>query len=629
MISLRLNSALNFINLGNGTTSLRSRMPGFFLFIICLLANPMAEAAELTAEVDRQTIIDGEAVVLYIKGTDIPNLPDTSSLNANFRIIQSGQSTSQTIVNGKSSRTVTVRLELQPKSLGSSVIPAFTVGSVSSDPITIEVVARGTPGVEPRDKVFAELSVDNPNPYVQEQVILSLKIFDDGNLASADPVLEGNSDYQIEKLPLDREKIVNRNGVQYRVNTFRYALFPQQSGEILIEEVTIPASIRDNSYSGSLILFNTPTRRIELKSDSIALSVKSRAVASTAGWWLPVKSHEVKHEWSGDITDVKVGEPLTLTLETVATGATSTQLPEIPVPDVQGLKIYVDNPEFGSRPDATGLLSVRRDKWSVIPNQAGQLTLPEVVIKWWDTEADVERRSVIPAQQLVVAGGSADSEGSADSQGAVAISPTDAKIPTSGQNDSSTPVNSGDASNSQINASSEARDNAETVNALSARSVGSEQFVSKHWLWVAVAAVTAWLATLLAWWWSSRKRRSKDSTTVKPADNSSERKAFKKMKTLAAATETDSSAYSSAVLEWAQSRWPSHKVHNLPDVGMRLNNRVLADNMRQLDQQRFSSSQSVTSTAVSIYEIQKSLEEALQHESADKPLQDRHALPQL
>jgi len=91
---------------------------------------------------------------------------------------------------------------------------------------------------------------------VQEQVILLLKIFDDGNLASADPNISGNSDFQIEQLPLGREQIVERDGVQYRVNTFRYALFPQKSGEITIDAITIPASIRDASYGGNLILRN-------------------------------------------------------------------------------------------------------------------------------------------------------------------------------------------------------------------------------------------------------------------------------------------------------------------------------------------------------------------------------------
>ena len=147
-----------------------------------------------------------------------------------------------------------MRLELQPKNIGALTIPAFSVSGVTSDPLTVEVVARGTPGVEPRDKVFAEVSVENENPYVQEQTILRLKIFDDGNVSTANPVFDGNSEYQVQPLPSGREEIVEREGVQYRMQTYRYALFAQKSGEVTIDEITIPGSVRDPNYGGNLFL---------------------------------------------------------------------------------------------------------------------------------------------------------------------------------------------------------------------------------------------------------------------------------------------------------------------------------------------------------------------------------------
>ncbi len=610
------------------------RLLFLLLFFTAYIFSPSSLAAELSTEVDRTTVIDGESVVLYIEGTDITQLPDTSSLNTNFRIVQSGQSSSQTIVNGKSSRKITLRLELQPKSLGSVVIPAFTASGASSDPITIEVVPRGTPGVEPRDKVFAELSVDNRNPYVQEQVILSLKIFDDGNLASADPALTGNSDYQVEQLPLAREQIVERNGVQYRVNTFRYALFPQQSGEITIDRVRIPASIRDNSYTGNLILFNTPTRRIELTSDSITLEVKPRAAASTSGWWLPVKALELKHEWSSDISNAKAGEPLTLTLELQASGSTATQLPEIPVPDVPGVKIYVDNPEFGSQPDGSALHSVRREKWSVIPNQTGPdgtLTLPEVVVKWWDTVADIERRAVIPEQKLVVSGGASLPGASADTGAGATANAANSQV------QSQPPVSDVNKQAPGSSAESEAIESllpaGSSVNAIggdAANSQPNSQLVARYWLWVAVAAATAWLATLAAWWWSARRRGNSadnDQQAVKAYDKNAEQKMFKRLQSIASSGDTQ--AYSHAVLEWANTRWTEKPTRNLPDIGSRFEDSQLIDQMRLLDKLRYSGLQT-DGQQVSLTEIHHSLESALRHDSSSSTSRtDQSALPQL
>ena len=335
-----------------------------------------------------------------------------------------------------------------------------------------------------------------------------------------------------------------------------------------------------------------------------------------------MKSLDVKYEWSGDLSSAKVGEPLTLTLETTAIGATSTQLPEIPVPDVTGLKIYVDNPEFGSRPDATGLLSVRRDKWSVIPNQGGQLTLPEVVVKWWDTEADVEKRAVVPAQQLTVGGSPAAS------QAAIANSQGEQQNTASVQTDSVTPEASQEQDNA-ILAASDGQTNEVRESAFSARGNNSDEFVPRYWLWIAVGALTLWLATLCAWW-LLKVRGNTDAKSDKVPHSSSERSAFKKMQALAknrAATSSDTSAYCSAVLEWAHSRWPQNPVHNLPDIGIRLGDKALVADMRRLDQQRYSDQSARAS--VSINEIQKALEDALQHETADRASQKPLALPQL
>jgi len=608
---------VNRANFGNRFTGMLSwQLLSVVLLLTILFTISSADAASLDAKVDRPMVIDGETVVLYIEGTDLPNTPDTNALLQNFRIIQSGVSNSQSIVNGKRTIGFTIRLELQAKSIGATVIPAFTVNGVSSDPITIEVVARGTPGVEPRDKVFAELSVDQDNPYVQEQVILLLKIFDDGNLASADPNISGNSDFQIEQLPLGREQIVEREGVQYRVNTFRYALFPQKSGEITIDALTIPASIRDASYGGNLILRNTPTRRIELRADALTISVKPRAADSTAGWWLPVKALELKHKWSADINNAKAGEPFTLTLEIIAAGATSTQLPEVAVPDVSGLKVYVDNPSLVSQPDADNLVSMRREKWSVIPNREGQITLPEVVVKWWDTTADVERTSVIDAQVLTVGAASG-----------VATTASD----VAQQSDSSVEISSGASIESDQNTDVQRKSSAISSSSLKAHDlIQTGNRPSGVWFWLAIAAMLAWLATLAAWWWTTRNRKAGSAQPVASSVNVSEQKALRKMRSLSKSQ--DASAYSNAVLEWSKARWRTEPLYNLPEVAVRLGSHRLIDSMRQLDQLRFSNNRSTIDAetqAISLDAIQKEIEVALDQSKVDQPEPTQHALPQL
>jgi len=609
-------------------------LPAIALLLSLIAAN-VANAAELSATVDRDTVIEGESVALYIEGSDLGNTPDVTSLLPNFDILHSGQSNSESIVNGKRSSGFTMRLELQPKSIGSLTIPAFSVSGVSSDPLTIEVVARGTPGVEPRDKVFAEVSVENENPYVQEQVILELKVFDDGNVSTGNPVINGNSEYQVQQLPGGREQIVEREGVQYRVQTFRYALFAQKSGDVTIDAITIPGGVRDPNYGGNLFLRSTPTRRIEVRTEPLQLSVKERSADNTASWWLPVQELALRHEWSDDISTAKAGEPMTLTLELVAAGATSTQLPEIPVPELPGVKIYVDNPDLRSRADADTLVSLRREKWSVIPNQSGEITLPEIVVKWWDTGADVERRAVLPPQVLQVEG--APGSEPADPTGDAVADSGDVSSNDNAVTDAEPAAQPDAQADTQIAGSDELPDTANLTetNSLARTNDAAmglfQNQISRLWFWLALAAMSAWLATLAAWWWSARSSKVDRGRSDAPSSNASEQKAFKKLRSLSRGQ--DATAYGSAVLKWAQLKWTREPVHNLPEIGVRLGSPELSSELRQLDQLRFSPSYNsdnrTTSHAVSLNAIQVQLEAALKQSGTDTDIHSPHALPQL
>ena len=153
----------------------------------------------------------------YIEGENLKSLPDVSALNRSFDILDSRQSNSQVFDRGELRSKFTMRFELLPKNLGQVEIPVFTADGHSSQAIRVDVVERGTAGVTPRDKVFTEISFDTESPYVQSQVIMSLRILDDGSLATVDPQPPVIPDVQVERLPVGEQKIEERNGVEYRV----------------------------------------------------------------------------------------------------------------------------------------------------------------------------------------------------------------------------------------------------------------------------------------------------------------------------------------------------------------------------------------------------------------------------
>ncbi len=529
-----------------------------------LLVSGNAWAASLTAEVKKQTIVDGETVLLYVIGEDLREYPDTSALNKRFDIVGSRRQESQFVDNGVVKSRFTILLELQPKHLGVSEIPPFEADGQRSDAISIEVVQRGTPGVVPRDNVFAELSVDNASPYVQAQAILSLHVLDDGSLAAAEPEVPDIAEMHVEQIPGDAQRLETRDGVEYRVHTWRYALFPQRSGTYDIPRIKVVANVKDASYGGNLILRNSPTRRINFRSDSIQLQVKPRPSQNISGWWLPVKQLDLQKNWSADPGISQVGEPLTYSVVLTTSGATSTQLPEIKLPPVDGLKIYPDVPELASQPGDDGVVSRRTDKWSIIPQRAGKITLPEYKLRWWDTVADRERTTIIPAQELTVAASAADSS-------ALVVDRSDTE-PKQAE-ESSIPEPQVSSLSSQL----------------------SSQLVPARnnlWAWVAAAVSMGWIATLVAWLFSARRNRKRLQASLAGASDDgsphsiSESQAMRDLTLLSSGA--DRPRYLAGLMSWSAAEWPDRPPVSVVDVGRRLRSSDLSIQLQQLESSIYS-----------------------------------------
>lgn len=527
----------------------------------------------LEASVERRTVIDGESVLLYIKGEHLTQLPDVSALSKQFDVLDSRRSNSQVVEGGVVKSQFLMRFELLPKHLGQTVIPAFTADGISTAPVTIEVVERGTPGAVPRDKVFAEVTLDKDSVYVQAQLVMSLHILDDGSLASVDPPLPVIPDVQVERLPGGDQRLETRNGEEYRVHTWRYALFPQKHGRIEIPRLKIPGSVRDPGYGGGLIMRSMATRRIQIRTGAVEFEARPRAAASTATWWLPVEGVELQHQWSADIASVTVGEPLTLSLALTTRGATSNQLPEIRPPSIDGLRIYPDVPDLQSQPEETGLLSRRQEKWSVIPQRAGEIVMPPVTLKWWDTKADVEREAVLPAQTLMVA---------EDPNSIV-------------QNN---PEGSDGAAAEPVAAVSQADPAPADDNQLLSAGNGS------LWRTIAIFAIVGWLMTAVSWALLAWRRRRVQARRA--PKNSTLETQWRELRQ--ASENGDASLFRQALISWARRQWLGEPIAGPPDIAARLDDPELLSAFQQFEASLYADQSQAADTRQLFRSLQESLE---------------------
>ena len=375
------------------------RFLGFFLLLL-LLATQSTFAADINVSVDRNPVSIDESFQIIFSATESPDDdPDFSPLEQDFSIINQSNSSSSSWTNGKSSKTIQWTVNVMPKKTGSLVIPSVKFGNDVSQPSTI-LVTENAPGkaVNNDEDLFIEVEATPLNPFIQSQVFYTLRLYTKVDISQArlnEPEL---ADAVIERLGEDSNFNTQVNGVNYSVTERKYVIFPQKSGQLIIKPLVLTAEVLTNGNPNFNSFFNsqmTKTKRVESK--AITLNVKPAPASFNGKHWLSAEELVLKQEWSGDVQQMKVGEPLTRTLTLLAKGTTVGQLPELNTTNTNDqLKAYPDQPVLQEQKKADGLLAFREEKIALIPSKAGSYTLPAIEIPWFNTKSQKMEVARIP-----------------------------------------------------------------------------------------------------------------------------------------------------------------------------------------------------------------------------------------
>ena len=190
------------------------------LVVALMLVCSLAEAAAVTAKLDRSSAVVGETVTLVLETGDTNQSLDAdfSVLNADFDVLNRRSETQMSFVNGTQTASVRLVITLEPRREGDLQIPALKFPGASSNPVTLKVTAAPVlaPGdVEP---VFIEVTVQpGEGPYyVLSQISLMVRIFYQANLTEAainPPAPDQASVRLLDEVPYQSD----RNGERYRV----------------------------------------------------------------------------------------------------------------------------------------------------------------------------------------------------------------------------------------------------------------------------------------------------------------------------------------------------------------------------------------------------------------------------
>lgn len=366
------------------------------------------QAAELAASVDRSRLSSGETVELTLESTDVTQFgkPDLAPLEPLFEVRGTRQVNQLNTLSGENRATTRWIVTLLPRQNGSVVIPPLQLGELQSQPITLQVVESDTPdNPDKRAPVFIDASLDQTSVYVQAQAILTLRIYHSVSLYddSSLPPLQ-IPDARIEQLGDSRTYEKDIDGQRHGVIEMRYAIYPQNSGELIIPAQVFNAALVDAQPAQDTAQGPKSGKQMRVTSAEQLLTVKAKPITYPADApWLPARSLSLSESWSPEPDHTQVGDSLTRSLTVTAEGLSSTQLPPLPGTDVGSLRRYPDQPVLGNQNSERGLVGSREDREALVPTRTGAIELPTVDVVWWNTFEDHLEHSSLPARTLHVA----------------------------------------------------------------------------------------------------------------------------------------------------------------------------------------------------------------------------------
>jgi len=408
---------------------------GWTAALAILLCAPAARA-DLQARLSKNPVYVSDTLTLTLTSDAQGDAgqPDLSPLQRDFEVLGTATSSQLSIINGRTSALSQWQVQLQPRHSGALTIPALQLGSQHSQPLAVKVTDSPPPeaaaaAAETARHLFVETGLDSAaTPYVQQQVVYSVRLYYDDTLREGTLTEPQLTDAVIEKLGDDRRSSATRNGRQYQVLERRYAVFPQKSGVIEIPAVRFEGRMagrdrdpRTATRAGSLIerfLQNSPFANDPFFQDGPfgaagqpvrafgpALKLTVRPRPASPGPWLPARAVRLHDSWADAPPKLRVGEPVSRIITVEADGLSGPQIPSLDLPAPATLRMYRDPAETATHSDSDRLVGVSRQTLTYIPDGAGEVEIPAVTLGWWDTSRDASASTTLPAWHLAVAPG--------------------------------------------------------------------------------------------------------------------------------------------------------------------------------------------------------------------------------
>ncbi len=217
---------------------------------------------------------------------------------------------------------------------------------------------------------FAVAEISNSSPYVNEQLIFSIRYYAHLPRLASISYPEFSGFWLIESGAWSNSRIETVDNRQYNVREVFVTLAPLQAGSLMIDRAQL--EISEDVFNQGYLLLTEPVELNVLPLPENAPEGFNGAVG---------QFHVVKEV---DVEEITLGQPVHLTITVDGVGNLE-HLPMPQLPHVESWRAYPNQPRY-----VEGIISGLSQKifeWVLIPERSGTQTYPPIVFSYFDPVA--------------------------------------------------------------------------------------------------------------------------------------------------------------------------------------------------------------------------------------------------
>lgn len=423
------------------------------LLILLIFSNvcvTFAQSVEFKASAPAQVIIGRPFQLSYsvnqrAKDLRAPEFTDFDYVAGPY----TSQSSSTSFVNGKrtSSFQMTYTYTLLASKEGSFTIPPATIKvdgeQYTSNGVRITVLPADEPAqinanrqshtagttasqqnesqTISSENIFMRTLVSKTKVHEQEAILLTYKLYfagvDVAQLTNNTrlPEFKGFLKQELEMSEIQTE-LEHYNGRNYQTAVlYRTLLFPQRSGDIVIDPAQFEALLRVQNRAQVRSIFDDffnsyTTVTKALQSPGITINVSALPAGKPLGFCGGVGQFNISSSISS--TELQANEAVTLTV--TIQGAGNMKLLKTPAVDwPEGFEVYDPKVTNNFSVTTSGVSGTKTIEYLAIPRAGGVYTIPAIQFAYYDTQADAYRSLATPEYTLNIARSTNEESGAA------------------------------------------------------------------------------------------------------------------------------------------------------------------------------------------------------------------------